>query len=363
MKNRIPWFYPVFDNREILETRKVILSNYLNEGKIVEKFENAICQLLGVNYCVACTSGTSALTLSLLALDIQKDDEVIVPNFTFIATANAASLIGAKVRFADVKKENFTINPEDLKNKITKKTKCIITVDVNGRACDYKEILKICKENKIKLVTDSAEAFYSQYGNKKLGTLGDLGCFSLSAMKTISTGQGGFVTTNSYKLYKELRKKKDQGRNKKGTGGNDIHFCRGHNFKYTNLQAAIGLAQLTKLKRRIKNFHVRDNIYQKLLSKNNKIFLPEKKNGEILQWFDLVSRDSKKIKSRLENKKIEYRSFWFPINSQKPYYDLDKKGFKNSYFVSKNGIWLPSFFGISEKTINFICKEILSVLD
>ena len=132
---RIPWFQPDFDNEEIIQASKVIKTNYLNEGDVVSKFEKIVSKLLNIKYCIACTSGTSAISLALMALDVEAKDEVIVPNFTFIATANAAKMLGAKVKLVDVDKKTLNIDPIKIKEAITDKTKCLVTVDVNGRAC------------------------------------------------------------------------------------------------------------------------------------------------------------------------------------------------------------------------------------
>ena len=359
---RIPWFQPDFDNEEIIQASKVIKTNYLNEGDVVSKFEKIVSKLLNIKYCIACTSGTSAISLALMALDVEAKDEVIVPNFTFIATANAAKMLGAKVKLVDVDKKTLNIDPIKIKEAITDKTKCLVTVDVNGRACQYKEILKICKEHKVKLITDSAEAFYSNFKNKKLGTIGDIGCFSFSAMKTISTGQGGMLATNSKKLYLKLKKLKDQGRQERGTGGDDIHNHLGFNFKYTNLQASIGIAQLKKLKSRVRKFKMRDNKYTELLSPNKNIFIPPKEKKEVLQWFDILSDDIEKIKDKLRRNNIDFRSFWLPLNTQITYKE-SSINYANSHSISKKGIWLPSYFGITTNEIEFVCKKIHEVFE
>ena len=357
---KISWFMPSFEGSKKI-VNQVLDSNFLNEGKITKEFEDKVSHFLGTKYCITTTSGTASLSLSLFALGITYGDEVLVPNLTFIATANAVKLAGASVKLVDVNKINYTVCCDDILRKISKKTKCIISVDVNGRGADYQKLNKICKEHNLFLICDSAEAFGSYYKNNKIGNYGDLSCFSFSPLKTISTGQGGIIVTKKKSTYEKLLSLKDQGRPKRGTGGDDLHPSIGFNFKFTNVQAAIGISQLKKINNRIKKFKKRDYLYRKLLLKSDKIYLPPKQNeNEILQWFDILSDDIKIIKRALIRNKIDFRPFWLPINTQKPY--LEKGNFSNSHYISKRGIWLPSSFDISEEQISFVCDTILKSL-
>ncbi len=357
MKNsNFHWFSPSFDDAEKKKLSKLIDTNFLNEGKVTREFEKKISNYLNVNHAVCVTSGTSALFLSLMANGVGKGDEVIIPNFTFVATANAVTLSGAKPIFADILLNNLTINVENIERIITKKVKAIISVDVNGRSCDYKRLQNICKKYNLKLITDSAEALGSMSEKKYLGTFGDCGCFSFSAAKSISTGQGGMVVTNNKKIYSRLLELKDQGRRFRGTGGNDIHPTLGFNFKFTDLQASVGIAQFAKLKKRIKNFHRRDSTYIRYLKGIKEIRIPEKKPGEVLQWFDILIQKKKSGLIRLlKDNNIGFRQFWYPINSQKPYKNNFKSKFKNSFEISKKGIWLPSNFDITVTDVRKIC--------
>ena len=153
-KNNLHWFAPSFDNNEKKSLSELIKTNYLNEGSVTRDFEKKISNFIGTKYATATTSGTSAIALSLMALGVKRDDEVLIPNFTFIATANAAKLVGAKVKFIDINYENLNIDVKKIEKSITKKTKALITVDVNGRACEYQKIQKICKKFNLKLICD-----------------------------------------------------------------------------------------------------------------------------------------------------------------------------------------------------------------
>ena len=350
----------MFDYDEKKLVNKVIDENYLNEGDYVKKFEKKIASYLGVKYCVCVTSGTAAISLALMTLGLLPDDEVIIPNFTFIATANAVKLAGAKPIFVDINFDRFDISINQIKKKITKKTKVIIPVDVNGRSADYKSLEFFKRKFGLRIISDSSEGFGSSFEGKKIGTFGDMSCFSFSAAKTISTGQGGAIVTNSKIFYNRLLELKDQGRRQRGTGGNDLHPVLGFNFKYTNLQAAVGLAQLKKLSSRLKKFKRRDFLYKKYLSNNQQVILPKTYDDEVLQWFDILIPNKQKVVKYLRQKNIDVRSFWFPINKQKTYKSKEK--FSISDKVSAYGLWLPSCFDITEDEIQQVCNSINEIL-
>ena len=208
---RIPWWEPRIGSkleREYIE--KVFSDNYANEGKLTTQFENTIAKALGVKYAVATTSGTNAIFLALKAAGISHGDEVIVPDATFIATANAVTLTGATPILVDIDPKTLNISIKATKKAITKKTKAIVPVHVTGRGANMKSILSIARENNLVVVEDAAEAFFSKYKGKYLGTWAHAGCFSFSAAKTITTGQGGMIVTNSIELYERLKPLKDQ---------------------------------------------------------------------------------------------------------------------------------------------------------
>tara|TARA_X000000950_G_scaffold111991_1_gene141019 strand:- start:12104 stop:13201 length:1098 start_codon:yes stop_codon:yes gene_type:complete len=357
------WFSPNFNNEEKKSVNIAINRNFLNEGEITKEFEKKISDFLNVKYAIATTSGTTAISLSLMSLGIGKGDEVIIPNFTFVATANAVILTGATVKLVDVKLDDLTIDVERIEKEISRKTKAIVTVDVNGRSCDYNAIKKICRKFNLKLVCDSAEALGSSINGKYLGTQGDCGCFSFSAAKTLSTGQGGMIVTNNKKIKNRILELKDQGRKKRGTGGKDSHPALGFNFKYTDLQASIGIKQLEKIEIRIKNFKKRDYLYRKFLGKTN-LCLPELNPNEVLQWFDIIFENENQKKSviyEFKKKKIGFREFWNPVNHHNFYKKLNCEG-NNNIKISKLGIWLPSNFAIQYRDIEYICKTIKKIL-
>jgi perosamine synthetase len=357
MIKSIPWWSPQTTANDYKFVKKVLQSNYLNEGEVTEEFERKLARLLNVKYSLATTSGTIAIFLALKALKVGVGDEIIIPDITFIATCNAVMLTGARPVLVDVDPETLNINPQAIEKAITKKTRVIIPVHVSGRACQMKEILDIAKRNNLRIVEDAAEAILSKYNGKYLGTLGDLGCFSFSPNKTISTGQGGLVVTNNKELFLELIKLKDHGRSKRGTGGDDIHESVGFNFKFTNLQAAVGLGQLTKLLDRIKVQKQINRIYKENLQDLTDVKLFYFSPDEVPQWTDVIVDNRSGLDKYLSSRNINCRRYWFPIHRQMPYKEPDLN-FPISSKLSFQALWLPSAFTLKTRDILTVCNKI-----
>src|SRR5437588_3858813 len=227
----VPWFAPEVGELEKSKVAEVIASNYINDGRVTREFEQRIAERIGVKYCVGVTSGTAALSLALIAVGVEPGDEVLVPDLTFIATANAARMIGAEVKLVDAEPRRFTIDVEKAAAAIGPRTRAIVPVDVNGRGADYDALEALAKEKNLNIVCDAAEGLGSKYRGRNLGTFGDAACFSFSANKTVTSGQGGMVATNSEDVYHRLLELKDQGRRHGGTGGDDLQPGIGFNFK------------------------------------------------------------------------------------------------------------------------------------
>lgn len=356
-KKIIKWWSPRIGEEEFRLVKDVLASNYLNDGEITRRFESKIADLLKVKYAIAVTSGTVAISLSLKSLGIGYGDEVIVPDITFIATANAAEMCGAKVVLVDIDPKDMNIDVGSIKKAITKKTKAIIPVHVTGRGAELEAILKIAKENNIFVIEDAAEALLSKRAGKYLGTFGDTGCFSLSPNKTITAGQGGLIVTNNEKLAVRLRELKDQGRPKTGTGGDDLHNSIGYNFKFTNLQAAVGLGQLDYLSDRTERMKKINKIYSDSLRNIAGFKLFEFKEDEVPQWTDAVIDRRDELEAYLKNRDINCRKYWFPLHAQLPY-KLKDDNFANSIKLSPKALWLPSCFDMSDDDVKYVVKNI-----
>lgn len=235
----IPLVKPKISDKEIKAVVKVLKTGQLAQGPVVAEFEKQVREYLGVKYALAVNNGTAALHCALFAAGVTVGDEVITSPFTFIATVNSILMQGAKPVFADID-ESFNIDPKKVKEKITKKTKAIIAVDLYGNPSNYKELLKISKQHDIKLIADSAQAIGAIYGSKKVGNIADISTFSLYATKNIMSGEGGIVTTNDKKLADKVISFRNHGQNPV-TRYEYIEL--GYNYRLTDVLAAIALEQ------------------------------------------------------------------------------------------------------------------------
>lgn len=359
---KIPWWLPQVGSQEERQFIKLALdNNYVNEGELTTQFENKIAGLVGAKYAVAATSCTTAIFLALKGLGVGAGDEVIVPDMTFVATANAVDLTGAKPVLVDVNPDNLNISVDAIIRAITPKTKAIVPVHVTGRTADMEKILQIAEQHKLFVVEDAAEALMSKHNDKYLGTFGDAGCFSFSANKTITTGQGGMIVTNDANLHTKLRMLKDQGRPARGTGGDDLHNVIGYNFKFTDLQAALGLGQLHFLPARTKRMKRNYELYVKCLQgvENLKIYKTDVKNGEVPQWTDIMTKKRDELAAYLKANNMYSRKYWLPLHRQLAYKQADDN-FPQSVKMSPKSLWLPSAFTLKDADVKKVCDCVKS---
>jgi perosamine synthetase len=355
---RIPWWRPdatgELERQRVLE---VLASNYLNEGDVTTRFEHAIARRVGARHAVATTSGTAAISLALAALGVGPGDEVLVPDVTFIATANAAKLLGATPVLVDVDERTLGMDPRALDAAITPRAKAVVPVHVSGRGADMTAILA----RGIPVVEDAAEALASRQGGRALGTIGRMGCFSFSPNKTITTGQGGMVVTDDDALHARLRELKDQGRPVRGTGGDDLHPSVGFNFKLTNLQAAVGLAQLERLEARLERLKTIQRRYEAGLRGIEGIRLVGFSEEEQPQWVDALVERRDALAAGLAARGIDCRRFWFPLHTQAPYRRPDA-AFPVATRASPRALWLPSSFDMTDAQQDRVVAAIREIL-
>jgi perosamine synthetase len=359
MSASIAWWSPQMTGAELPLVRGVLDSNYINDGEVTEEFERRIASLVGAKHAIGVTSGTSAIYLSLVALGVGPGCEVIVPDVTFVATANAAAMTGASPVLVDVDPRNLNISVPALEAAITPKTRAVIPVHVSGRAADMEEINRVCRARNIAVVEDAAEALCSQHKGRGLGTFGRAGCFSFSPNKTITTGQGGIIVTDEDELAQRLRQLKDQGRPIRGTGGDDVHPALGFNFKLTNLQSAVGLGQLESLTERLERIRSTYRIYRDALQGIDSIRVIgfDIDHGEQPQWIDALADRRNELDAFLAQNGAGCRRFWFPLHTQKPYLRSDA-AFPNSTRLCKEAIWLPSAFQLRDDDVRHVCRLI-----
>jgi len=330
---------------------------WLTEFKKTREFEEKIANYVGSKYCSVVSNGTISLFCALKALDIGDGDEVIVPDYTMIASANAIILAGAKPVFVDIDKKSLCLDFDLIKNAITRKTKAIILVSINGRCPDVKKFRQLASEKNIFLIEDAAQSLGSKYAGKHLGTFGDIGSFSFSTPKIITTGQGGALVTDNEEIYKKILKIKDFGRQKSGV---DIHETLGYNFKFTDLQAVIGIEQMKKLDFRAERKKQIYSLYKKLLKEVQDVEFIQTDSKDTSPWFiDVLVPTGKREKliAFLKESAIGSRPFYPAIHTQPPYKWVEGN-FENSQYISERGLWLPSSSFLMDEDINYICGKI-----
>lgn len=338
-----------------------IETNWLTEnGRFVDEFENSFKEFVGAKYATVVNNGTLALHLGLLALGINQQDEVIVPTFTYVASANAVTYTGAKPVFVDCDPESWQIDPADVERKITSKTKAIMPVHIYGHPSEIEKLKTIADNHNLFIIEDCAEAFGSYYKNKHVGTFGDIGIFSFFGNKTITTGEGGMLVTNDKKLYERAIHYKGQGLAKSRQYWHDIV---GYNYRMTNLSAAIGLAQIEKASNILND---KNNIaiwYQKYLKDLPLTFQKLMPNVIHSNWMVTVLTLSSEIRDNLrqylEENSIETRPTFHPVHTM-PMYSIDFEKLNNSEDIGQRGINLPSYPDLKENDIIYICNIIRS---
>ena len=331
---------------------------FITEFKRTKEFEQMLVEYTGAKHCVVVNNGTISLTLAAMAVGIEAGDEVIVPNYTMIATPNSIKMFGAKPIFVDVEKETLCLDIELVKQAITSKTKAIMLVSANGRypRVGISAFEKLCKENNIILIEDSAQSLGSFYPDgRHIGTAGLVGSFSFSAPKIISTGQGGAIITNDNKVAEKLRKLKDFGRS---GGGNDIHDEIGFNFKFTELQACIGIEQMKKLAWRVERKREILSQYRNELKNIAQVQFFDQDLEYTTPWFiDAIVEDRDALQEYLKENNVGTRIMYPPISQQKAY-QIDGL-YPVAELVGKNGLWLPSAAQLTDKDIVLICNAII----
>ncbi len=360
--NKIPQVFPWIGSEEIQNVTKVLQNNWLTEGPFCKEFSSRLNAMIGCKYGVFAPNGTLALFLGLLALGIGPGDEVIVPDSTFIGSANAVILTGAQPVFVDVTRENFQIDMEKVQDLITEKTGAIMPVHLFGMSANMRAVMDVAGRNGLKVIEDAAQGVGVTYEGKHTGTFGDVGCFSFFADKTITIGEGGYVVTNDDTIYESLLYLRNQGRLDRGSF---IHPAIGYNFRITDMQAAIGLAQLEKLPTIIERKLEIYRLYREGLEDVDEISFPvvEEGSNNVPFRFVILAPDAKKLMEYLDERIVQTRSFFYPLHKQ-PCFQSERftkqKGtyFVNSVYGYERGLCLPVYPMLSEENIRSICGHI-----
>ena len=319
---KIPINIPVIGKEEIDEVRSVLLEKSLTSaanagGRRVQEFEKLLSSFVKSRYAVAVNSGTAALQAALYALDLKKGDEVLLPSFTFVATANSIVSVGAKPIFVDILKQNYTMDPNDLRKKITRKSKVIVPVHLYGNIAYIDEISEIANKYNLEIIEDSAQSLGSTYKGKHSGTFSKVGCFSMYAAKVVTSGEGGAIVTNDKKIFEKIRKIRNHGM----LHGNDTRIL-GLNLRLPEINAAIAKIQMKKLSRFLNQRRKNAKILNELLSELG-ITTPHERKGEKVNWYlyTIAAKHRNKIMKKLHAKGIGATVYYQTPVHKTPFYN------------------------------------------
>jgi perosamine synthetase len=339
-----------------------------SSGKYVDEFENKFALYCGAKFAVAVNNGTAALHLALHAAGIKNGDEVIIPNFTMVASAFAVCYCGATPVFVDVEKDTWNINPEKIEECITSRTKAIMVVSIFGNPCDMDKINLLAEKYKLIVIEDAAESHGAEYNGIKTGNLAKITTFSFFANKNLTTGEGGMIVTNDEDLYKKSKYFKNLCFSLDGNR-NYLHKHIGFNYRMSNLHAAIGLAQVEKAEE-YKNLRILNHkLYKKYLNEIPGIIMQESRPNVLnVHWMNCIIIDKNKYgktKEELQNYLLAYgvetRNLFLGMNKQPSLNDFGCNcdgDFPISNWLSENGIYLPSASNLDEKIIEMVSNLI-----
>lgn len=355
----VNWWNTEVGDLELAGMIASVRARRLSQGPVTEELERRLAAELGVPYVVLTPSGSAALLLALMACGVGPGDEAIVPNRTFVATANAPRLLGVTVRLADVEPGRPVLSPESFEHAITDRTKVVLPVHLNGRAVDMVRIRDIAAARGIKVVEDAAQAMFSRSGQGALGTLGDLGAFSMGVTKFITTGQGGFVAVRDAETYARLQRLKNHGSIGPLPERYD-HF--GFNFKFTDILAGMGLAQLDRLSAKMEQHRALYRVYEQAIRGLPflRMIAVNMETGELPLWIEVLCSDRKATVTAMNACGIFPRAFYPSMNEVE--YLKDNRDFPNSVPFAAMGLTLPCGPDQSEQNLDrtIRCLQTLS---
>jgi perosamine synthetase len=352
LKNRLYQMEPAFDEQDVRQVAECVRSTWVTEAHLTAAFEQAVAAYVGARYAVAVPSCTVALALSLMALGIGPGDRVIVPDLTFVATANAVDLVGAVPVLADVRLDTLGLDPAALECAVTPQTRAVIPVWFNGRDPGIADIVATARKNGLAVVEDAASALGSRRDGRHAGTFGDLGCFSFNTTKIITTGMGGMVVTDDAQLYERVERLKNHGR----LDRRDYHPVIGFSFGFSDLLAALGLSQMQKLPARVAHKRSLSRWYHERLVGVAGIDLLPLSDEWCLWYPDIFVDDPPALKAFLDARGIQTRLYYPPVHTQPCY--RSEGDFKTGA-VSARGIWLPAASYLTEADADRVCQAIL----
>jgi perosamine synthetase len=370
MKWKIPLYKIMWDKDDMLAISKIIKRGmYWGIGPEIDEFERALAEYVGTDYCLTFNSGTSAGHAALFAIGLKYADEIIIPSFTFITTANWALMVGAKPTFVDIEEKTLGLNPALIESEITKKTKLIIPMHCGGMPCNIEKIVTIAKKRKILIMEDAAESLGAKIKNKKVGTFGDISVLSFAGNKIITTGEGGALMTNSKKLYDKLKSLRSYGRQiiQNYFSSNEIpkYVTLGYNWRMSNITAALGISQLSKLEKLITLRRKNAAYISARLNKYKDIQIPKEPFGykNVYQLYSIKLLNStirNELSKFLTKKGIMSRIFFEPVHLTSLYKKLGygKKKLPVTEKTYEQILTLPMYPGLRKEDMNFICDSV-----
>jgi UDP-4-amino-4,6-dideoxy-N-acetyl-beta-L-altrosamine transaminase len=370
----IPFYTPWITNQDKKAISEALKSRWLTGGPIAVQFEKQFADYVGVKHAVSVSSCTAALHLAMRVLNIKSGDEVIVPDVTFAATANAPLFVGATPVFADIDEKTFNISPKDLLNRITPKTKAIIPVHYGGQPCDMKELIEIAEDYKLHIVEDCAHSLGAEYNGKKTGSFGVFGCFSFYPTKIITTLEGGMITTNDENLAKKLRILREHGMSKTAIDREseaswyyDV-VDLGYNYRLNELQAALGISQLARADEGIKRRIEAARYYKKRLKCNGVVIPYEAPHrSHIFHLFvikvdkDRFSKSRDDLFKKLSSNGVGVSLHYTPLHKlslYKKFINSKTNKFSVAEQIYQQILSLPLYPTMTETDIDFVAEKI-----
>ncbi|RLF61298.1 MAG: hypothetical protein DRN25_00635 [Thermoplasmata archaeon] len=342
---------PVIDDEMEKEVIRALREEFFVGGESVKKFEEEFAEYIGVDYAVAVSSGTDALVIALRCLGVK--GKVIVPPMTFVATVESVVLAGARPKFADIDANTWNISPEEIEKAIDDDVEAIMPVHLYGLPCDMKEILDIAEDNRLYVIEDCAQAHGAIYGNKKVGSIGEVGCFSFYSTKNMTVGgNGGMITTNDKKIAEMAKLLREH-------GGSNFAKYVGYNARMNTMNAAFGRVQLKRLDKWNKRRKELAKIYHELLGGIDKIKLPIIDERHVYHLFVIEAEDRDGLREYLKSKEI-FCGIHYPvaIHELRPYREYAEKNYPNSEYHAKTCLSLPMYPTLSDEELKMVCDEI-----
>lgn len=375
MTYKIPLFDLNFDDREQNAVLQVLRSSWISTGPKTEEFENKFAAMLNVRYAVALSSCTAALHLAMRCLEIHEGDEVICPSLTFVATANAIRYVNAKPIFCDIRSfEDLTIDPDLVETLVTDRTKVIMVMHYGGFPCDMDRILRVAQKHGLKVIEDACHGPLSEYKGQKLGTTGDIGCFSFFSNKNISTGEGGMLVTNNEEYYERAKLLRSHGMTSMSYDRSRGHSTAydvvdlGYNYRIDDMRAAIGIVQLDKLQKDIEKRAYIRQLYAEKLSGVEEVIIPFQFRKEVCSHylFPIIMRNSTiqrrdRMRDALHNAGIQTSVHYLAAHRFSIYVRPQLKLARTEY-VADNLITFPMHSGLCPDDIDYICHIVQDMI-